>query len=276
MADDSQSRPSSPAEVNAATGSGRSKVCPVVGIGGSAGSLDVFKEFLRCTPPDTGLAFVAIQHLAPDRESLLAPLLARCTKMPVAEAKDRMPIERNHVYVIAPGTELTMSDGELRVQRSTSEVARRAPIDAFFVSLAEACGGNAVCILLSGSGHDGTLGLRAVKEEGGLTMVQSAESAAHDSMLTSAIRTGAVDLELPVENMPRKLVEYFDHLQQIGTAERPASSAPSAEQLQQICRRLRGGETYLFCSRARPATTSASTSGACWCDASSAGCRCTS
>ena len=107
--------PSSPAEVNAATGSGRSKVCPVVGIGGSAGSLDVFKEFLRCTPPDTGLAFVAIQHLAPDRESLLAPLLARCTKMPVAEAKDRMPIERNHVYVIAPGTELTMSDGELLV-----------------------------------------------------------------------------------------------------------------------------------------------------------------
>jgi two-component system CheB/CheR fusion protein len=103
-----------------------------VGIGGSAGSLDVFKEFLRRTPPDTGLAFVAIQHLAPDHESVLAQLLGRCTEMPVVEAEDRMPIELNHVYVIAPGTELTMVDGELRVQRSPSSIARRAPIDAFF------------------------------------------------------------------------------------------------------------------------------------------------
>ena len=224
----------------------QSRICPVVGIGGSAGSLDVFKEFLRRTPPDTGLAFVAIQHLAPDHESVLAQLLGRCTEMPVVEAEDRMPIELNHVYVIAPGTELTMVDGELRVQRSPSSIARRAPIDAFFLSLAEACGENAACILLSGSGHDGTRGLREVKDKGGLTVVQSAESATHDSMLTSAIRTGAVDLELPVENMPGKLVEYFDHLKEIGAPEKPNWFEPTPEQLKKICGRLRGATGHDF------------------------------
>jgi two-component system, chemotaxis family, CheB/CheR fusion protein len=246
MADDNRSRSSGPAEVSAGAGAAGTTICPVVGIGGSAGSLDVFKEFLRRTPLDTGLAFVAIQHLAPDHESVLAQLLGRCTEMPVFEAEDRMPIEPNHMYVIAPGTELTMLDGELRVQRSPSSIARRAPIDAFFLSLAEACGENAACILLSGSGHDGTLGLRAVKDKGGLTLVQSADSAAHDSMLTSAIRAGAVDLELPVETMPDKLVEYFEHLQQIGAPEKPNWFEPTPEQLQQICGRLRGATGHDF------------------------------
>src|SRR5262249_54480737 len=136
-------------------------------------------------------------------------------QMPIEPARDQTPVEPNHIYVIPPNATLTIERGILRVRTPVQRPGPRNPIDGFFRSLAEGCGENAVCILLSGSGTDGTLGLRAVKEHGGMAMAQAAESAKHDSMPRSAIATGLVDYVLPAEDMPAKLVEYVAHLKDL-------------------------------------------------------------
>ena len=189
--------------------------CPVVGIGASAGGLDAFKAFLEHTPVDSGSAFVLIQHLSPNHPSMLASILSNSTDMPVVEATDGMAVEPDHVYVIPQKTTLTIEHGRLHITAPAAAHGQRAPIDNFFLSLAADQGENAACIVLSGAGSDGTVGLKAVKANGGLTIAQTAETAAHDSMLQSAVRTGLVDVQLPVEEMPGKLVEYFRHLSDI-------------------------------------------------------------
>jgi two-component system, chemotaxis family, CheB/CheR fusion protein len=213
--------------------------CPVVGIGASAGGLPAFKAFLAHIPPQTDIAFVLIQHLSPDHESVLVSLLAPHTAMPVVEARDGVRVEPDHVYVIAPGTNLSFDRGVLRVVSQVEGVLRH-PIDIFLLSLAESEGENTAAVILTGAGHDGTLGLKAVKEQGGLTIAQSAETADHDGMLRSAVRTGLVDFQLRLEDIPARLVQYFNHLKQV--EERRPSSAdrePTPAQLQQICGRLR-------------------------------------
>ena len=164
--------------------------CPVVGIGASAGGLEAFRAFLSAAPIDSGLAFVLVQHLAPDHRSILAELLQSVTAMPVHEIEGDVAVEPNHVYVILQNTSLTITDGTLRLAQPAQPPGHRAPIDGFFMSLAEDQGENAACVILSGGGYDGTQGLRAIKEHGGLVLAQSAETAAHDSMLRSAVQTG--------------------------------------------------------------------------------------
>jgi two-component system CheB/CheR fusion protein len=140
---------------------------------------------------------------------------------------------------------ITIREGVLRVAKPVGEEGRRAPIDLFLLSLAEDQGENAACIIVSGAGHDGTLGLRAIKEHGGLTMAQSAETAAHDSMLHSAVKTGLVDFQLPVEEIPAKLVQYFDHLD--GMQQQPKEQLePSADQLRRICARVQAATGHDF------------------------------
>jgi two-component system CheB/CheR fusion protein len=184
----------------------------VVGMGASAGGLEALEEFFDRMPADSGMAFVVIQHLAPDRKSLMPQLLAKHTQMPVSQVRDQTPVQPNHVYIIPPNTILTVENGALRVARPAEPGAQRVPIDAFFRSLAADQRDKAVCILLSGAGTDGTLGLRAVKEHGGMAMAQTAESARHDSIPRSAIATGLVDYILPIGEMPGKLLEYGRHL----------------------------------------------------------------
>ena len=159
------------------------------------------------------MAFVLVQHLAPAHKSMLADLLGKVTAMPVVEAEDGTRAEANRVYVIPPDATLTFKDRTLRVTRPAPPRERRRPIDTFFSSLAEDQGENAVCIVLSGTGSDGTLGLKAIKEHGGLVLAQADfDHMAMSGMPQSAAATGMVDDVIPVEDMPAKLVNYQSHL----------------------------------------------------------------
>jgi two-component system CheB/CheR fusion protein len=184
----------------------------VAALGASAGGLEAFEQFFEHMPAEAGIAFVIVQHLAPDHASALPELLARYTSMAVEQARDHAKIVPNRVYIIPPNATLTIKDRTLRVTAPLEARGYRTPIDSLFSSLAEDCGENAVCIMLSGTGTDGTLGLRAIKEHGGMAMAQTLESAKYDAILRSAIATGLVDHVLPVEEMPAKLMEYAAHL----------------------------------------------------------------
>src|SRR5262245_5118232 len=184
----------------------RSRV--VVGIGASAGGLEALEKFFSQVPADSGLSYVVVQHLSPEHASLLAELLGRCTLLTVLAVKNDAPAAADHVHVIAPGTLLEISGGCFRVKAAGAE--RRGPIDTFFKSLASDQGERAVGIVLSGSGTDGTSGLRAIKQGGGLTLAQAPETARHDSMPRSAIAAGVVDHVLRPEEMSPKLLTHSD------------------------------------------------------------------
>jgi two-component system CheB/CheR fusion protein len=188
--------------------------CPVVGIGASAGGLDALQALFSHMPADSGMAFVLVQHHHPRHETQMPELLARYTRMPVQLAADRTVIARNHIYVIPPGATLTIDGCTLYLSQERVARGRRTPIDHFFRSLAQDQGDDAVGIVLSGAGTDGALGLKLIKEQGGLTMVQSPPTAAYDSMPRAALLTGAVDQVLPVEEMPARLMEYVGQLRE--------------------------------------------------------------
>src|SRR5262249_50356429 len=152
-------------------------VVPIVGIGASAGGLDAFEKFFSRVPVDSGFAFVVIQHLAPHHASILRDLIAQNTRMPVQEAQNGVVPEANHVYVITPGKKLEIERGVFVL--SAAEPGYH-PVDGFFCSLAEDQGASAIGIVLSGSGTDGTKGLRAIKEHGGLTFAQRPETAGQE------------------------------------------------------------------------------------------------
>jgi two-component system CheB/CheR fusion protein len=183
----------------------------VVGIGASAGGLEAFRRFFLALPDEPGMAFVLIQHLAPDHESLTAELLARHTKMPVVQATDDLLIEPNHVYVIPPKQYLAMSGDKLRLSAPVERRGMRVPVDFFFRSLAEDQQERAIGILLSGTGSDGTNGVREIKAAGGMVMVQAPETTTWEGMPRSAIATGVVDHILPIEKMPAVLSKYVKH-----------------------------------------------------------------
>ena len=185
----------------------------IVGIGASAGGLTAFKSFFSNMPPDSGMAFILVQHLSPDHRSMLVDLVGNSTDMAVLEAEDGMPVEANRVFIIPPDSTLTVQDRRLHVEKPAPPRERRRPIDTFFSSLAEDQGENAVCIVLSGTGSDGALGLKQVKESGGLTLAQAEfDHTAMSGMPHSATATGFVDYVLPVEEMPAKLQDYQRHL----------------------------------------------------------------
>ncbi|KQI70219.1 hypothetical protein AN189_02230 [Loktanella sp. 3ANDIMAR09] len=182
----------------------------VVGIGASAGGLEALQGFLDNLPPSHSLAIVIVQHLDPDHDSLLGELLTKRTKTPVKEAANGMAVEAGNIYLITPGQSLTIIDGKLRTENYDLPRGRRRPIDAFLVSLAQNSGERAVGIILSGTGSDGSLGARAIKEAGGLVFVQALSEAKYDGMPRSAIETGVADIVLPVAEMFAVLNDYFD------------------------------------------------------------------
>jgi two-component system, chemotaxis family, CheB/CheR fusion protein len=185
----------------------------VVGVGASAGGLAAFKTFLANTPADTGMAFILVQHLDPHHKSLLVELLRAGAPIPVVEAADGVAIRKNCVFVIPPDGTLTIKDGILRVVRPAPPRESRRPIDTFFSSLAEDCRDKAVGIILSGVGNDGALGVRKIKEHGGLTLAQAEfDHVAQRGMPQSAADTGMVDHLVPVEVMPSLLVDHQHHL----------------------------------------------------------------
>ena len=185
----------------------------IVGIGASAGGLEAFRTFFENTPPDSGMAFVLVQHLAPDRRSMLAEILGKSTAMTVAEAVDGAEVLPNHVFVIPPDATLTIANGRLVVVKPAPPREHRRPIDTFLFSLARDQGENAVCVILSGIGSDGSLGLASIKEHGGLTIAQAEfDHHAKSGMPSSATATGFVDHVMQVKDIPATLVEYQHHL----------------------------------------------------------------
>jgi len=154
------------------TGESRAADFLIVGIGASAGGLDACRKFLAALPADSGIAFILVQHLDPDHESMMVDLLASHTTMTVSQAADGMPIERDHLYVIPPGAYLSVADDILHLSQPRARHGARLPFDFLLQSMALACGPRAVCVILSGTGADGSLGLAAIKEKGGLVIAQ--------------------------------------------------------------------------------------------------------
>ncbi|MCG8098830.1 MAG: chemotaxis protein CheR, partial [Candidatus Thiodiazotropha taylori] len=184
----------------------------IVGIGASAGGLEAIEAFFKVMPPDSGVSFVVIQHLSPDHKSLMAELLSKRTRMPVHRAEDGVLVEPNSVYLIPPNKNLRLFHGRIILSEQDRDARGiNLPIDIFFRSLAEDQGAKAIAIVLSGTGSDGTSGIRAIKEELGMVMVQVEETAAFDGMPRSAIATGLVDYILPPNEMPTQLLSYLKH-----------------------------------------------------------------
>ena len=180
----------------------------IVGLGASAGGLDACRKLVGALPIDCGMAFILIQHLDPTHESMMVDLLAGYTTMTVRQAADGMRLERDQLYVIPPATYLSVGQGVLHLSQPQARHGARLPFDFLLHSLAEAYGARAVGIVLSGTGADGSIGLKSVKEKGGLVIAQDPAEAGYDGMPRSAIQTGAVDLVLPVAQMPAALVKY--------------------------------------------------------------------
>jgi two-component system, chemotaxis family, CheB/CheR fusion protein len=194
----------------------------LVGLGASAGGLDAFKSFFADMPPQSGMAFVLVQHLDPHHKSLLVELLSNHTEMPVVQAEDGMAVAADHVFVIPPNAVMTIKGGRLRVSTPAPPREHRKPIDVFFASLAEDQEEKAICIILSGSGSDGSLGLKAVKEHGGFSLAQAGfDETALLGMPSSAAATGLVDEVMPVQQMPERLLAYAQHLGRIGDRKAP-------------------------------------------------------
>lgn len=188
-----------------------SDLFPIVGIGMSAGGLEVASSLLRGMPIDSGMAFVIVQHLDPTRESLLAELLSRQTKMPVIQVEDGMAVEPNCVYVIVPAKTLLIKDGIFHLVEPAERRGMRHPIDKFFTSLALDRKQKAIAIVLTGAGSNGTAGLVDIKQAGGLCMAQDPKTASFNSMPRHAIDSDVIDYVLAPEDMPAALLRYVQH-----------------------------------------------------------------
>ena len=213
---------------------------PIVGIGASAGGLEAFEGFFTHMPANSGMAFVLVTHLAPNQTSLLPELLQRRTKMEVHTASDGTKVLANHVYVSPPHKEVAILNGTLQLMETAEPRGLHLPIDSFFRALGQDQRDKAMCIILSGTGTDGTLGLKAVKGESGMAMVQDPRSAKFAGMPESAIGTGLVDYVLPVAEMPDQLVKYARG--PFLTVGKPSAEieAPDPASLQKIFILLRG------------------------------------
>ena len=183
---------------------------PIVGIGASAGGLAAFEAFFAGMPAgtDPGMAFVLVQHLDPDHKSILTELIRRYTTMKVYEVEDGMKVRINCAYIIPPNRDMALLNGSLHLMEPTAPRGRRLPIDFFFRSLAQDLHDKAVCVVLSGTGSDGTLGVRAVKGEGGLVMAQDPATTEYDGMPRSAVATGLVDFVLPPGEMAAQIISF--------------------------------------------------------------------
>ncbi len=183
---------------------------PIVGVGASAGGLEAFQDLVTSMTPSLDLALVLVQHLDPDHESLLPELLAKRSKVPIVTIRDGMAVEARTIYLIPPNASLTIVEGRLRLAPFETPRGLRRPIDLFFESLAEDQGSNCASIILSGTGSDGSIGVKAIKQAGGLVFVQDPKFAKYDGMPNSAIATNAVDLVLPTPDMVGVIDEYFN------------------------------------------------------------------
>jgi two-component system CheB/CheR fusion protein len=226
---------------------------PIVGIGASAGGLGAFEAFFSGMPPviNPDMAFVIVQHLAPDHKSILTELIQRYTRMRVLEVEDGIKVEPNCAYIIPPNRDMTFLNGSLLLREPSLPRGQRLPIDFFFRSLAQDQKEKAICIVLSGNGNDGTIGVRAIKGEGGMAMAQNPETTEYDGMPRSAIATGLIDFISPAKSMPAELMQYVEH--SFGKLPKMISSADTKEIFDKIFSLLKAQTSHDF-SEYKPTT----------------------
>ena len=211
-------------------------ILPVVGLGGSAGSIKPLQEFFGLMPPDSGLAFVVVIHMAPDHESSLPQILQARTTMPVVAVLEPVEIQPNHVYVIPPGHHLTLREGKIELSKPELEIGRRVAVDLLFRSLAASHRSRSVAIVLSGMDSDGAVGIKRIKEGGGVTIAQDPDEAEQSGMPRSALDTGMVDWMLPVRAMPARVLGFWRNENRLRfpsphpPRSEPSSSEPSSSE----------------------------------------------
>jgi len=223
----------------------KSLLFPIVGIGASAGGLEALEQFLGHVPQGSGMAFVIVQHLDPTREGVMPELLQRVTDMQVVQARERMRVKPNCVYVIPPNKEMSIFHGVLHLSKPSAPRGLRLPIDFFLRSLAEDQKERSIGVILSGMGSDGTIGLRAIKEKAGVALAQEPTSAKFDSMPRSAIDAGLADLVAPAEDLPTQIIDYLRHALIITRAEFPLQKKDKSA-LENILRLLRAKTNHDF------------------------------
>ncbi|MGB0165533.1 MAG: chemotaxis protein CheB, partial [Luteibaculum sp.] len=211
----------------------------IVGIGTSAGGLEALKTFFDNVPSNCPLSFVIIQHLSPDYKSLMAELLAKNTQLPIYEVKNNMEVKPGSVYLIPAKKNMMLKDGKLLLKDKPAGHDLNLPIDIFFRSMAEELGEKAIAVVLTGTGSDGTHGVRAIKEVGGMVMVQSPETAKFDGMPKSAISTGLVDYILPINAMPSEMLVYVENNSELGNTINERTINKNEDALQQILAHLK-------------------------------------
>ena len=219
--------------------SGATRPTHIVGVGASAGGLEALESFFDNMRPDSGLAFVVIQHLSPDFRSLMDELLSRHTQIAIHRVEDGMLVEPNSIYLIPPKKEMIVSAGRLLLTDKDPAQGLALPIDVFFRSLAQDVGNRAIGVILSGTGSDGSRGIRAIYEAGGLVIAQREDSAKFDGMPRSAIETGAVDYVLPPSEMPGAILEHASHPDQRDAQGRPIAKPHIEKGMDAIFRILR-------------------------------------
>jgi two-component system, chemotaxis family, CheB/CheR fusion protein len=202
----------------------------VAGLGASAGGIQALKEFFSRVPEDSGIAYVVILHMSPEHESKLAEILQTTSPIPVTQVRDRVRIEPNHAYVIPPNQSLAIKHGHLSLSPMTGMEERRSPVDNFFRTLAEANRELAVSVILSGTGANGSLGVKRVKEYGGVAIAQDPKEAEYPDMPNHAIATTLVDYVLPVAEIPAKIISYKDHLGTLQIPVEPEERQPTDDE----------------------------------------------
>jgi len=208
---------------------------PIVAIGASAGGLEAFSNLLRSLPEGPGLALILIPHLDPTHESAMVELLSRTTGLPVVQAAEGLRVQVNTVYVLPPNSDMTIGNGTLHLLRREAGRGHHMPIDTFFRSLADDQASNAIGVILSGTANDGTLGLAAIRDGGGITFAQDANSAKYDGMPNSAVASGVVDYVLP----PKQIAESLIRIQkQPSTSELPSDAFDGQDRLMKDVFRL--------------------------------------
>ena len=226
---------------------------PIVGVGSSAGGLEALQDLFTNMPSDTGMGFVAVSHLDPSHVSILPELLRKCMDMPVYQAKDGMGVKPNNIYVIPPNKSMGILHGKLILLELPEPHGLRLPIDFFLKALAQDRGRAAICIILSGTGTDGALGLRAIKGEAGLAIVQEPSSAKYDGMPRQAIDTGLTDFVLCPSEMPARLVSFAGYYKKKFIETRPTATATLPNYLEKVFLLLRQYTRHDF-SQYKPAT----------------------
>ncbi|MBI2317296.1 MAG: PAS domain-containing protein [Betaproteobacteria bacterium] len=221
---------------------------PIVGIGASAGGLEALEQFFAKVPPESGMAFVVVQHLDPTHRGIMTELLQRTTAMPVEQAANRIKVKPNHVYVIPPNKDMSLLHGNLYLFEPGAPRGLRLPIDFFLRSLADDRREASIGVILSGMGSDGTLGLRAIKEKAGLTLVQAPSSAKFDGMPRSAIDAGVADIVAPVEELPQRIIGFPRRAGQIARteAELESESKGGLEKIMILIRAHTGHDFSLY------------------------------